>query len=291
MLHNKTILVVGGDLRQAELAKLLSSGNRVFTLGLEKAEGLAEWEERDSGQPFDYIVFPMPVGSDEETVNTPFSAKRIRIDDVLALAGPNTHILGGKLTAGFLQKLQNRALSSTDYFEREELSVMNAIPTAEGAVQIAMEELPCTIFGLNTLIIGYGRIAKVLARMLRAMGARVTVSARKFADLAWIEADGYHPVHTYHLEEALDGCQLIVNTVPAAILDDGLLSLVPKSCLLIDLASKPGGVDFSTANRRGLKAIWALSLPGKVAPLTAGKIIFNTMQNIDSERREENETA
>lgn len=159
-----------------------------------------------------------------------------------------------------------------------------AIPTAEGAVQIAMEELATTIFGLNILVIGYGRISKVLSRLLKSMGANVTVSARKFSDLAWIEANGYQPAHTNDLSGAIEKSQLIINTVPASILNEDLLSKVQKGCLLIDLASKPGGIDFSTANRLGLKTIWALSLPGKVAPITAGKIIFDTMQNIETER-------
>ena len=162
---------------------------------------------------------------------------------------------------------------------------VSALPTAEGTIQIAMEELATTIFGLNVLIIGYGRISKVLARLLKAMGANVTVSARKFSDLAWIETNGYTSVHTSSLSDALANCQLIVNTVPAVVLNENLLSRVPKGCLLIDLASKPGGIDFSTANSLGLRAIWALSLPGKVAPISAGKIIFNTIQNIETERR------
>lgn len=163
--------------------------------------------------------------------------------------------------------------------------IANAVPTAEGAIQIAMEELATTIFGLKVLVVGYGRISKVLSRLLRSMGARVTVSARKFSDLAWIEADGFTPAHTNDLGEAMEGSQLIINTVPAAVLNEELLTKVQKGCLLIDLASKPGGIDFSTASRLGLKAIWALSLPGKVAPITAGKIIFDTMQNIERERR------
>lgn len=152
-------------------------------------------------------------------------------------------------------------------------------------MQIAMEELATTIFGLDVLIIGYGRISKVLSRTLASLGANVTVSARKFSDLAWIEANGYHPAHTNALEEVIGNVQLIVNTVPAAVLNEELLSQVRKGCLLIDLASKPGGIDFNTANKLGLKAIWALSLPGKVAPISAGKIIYDTIQNIESERR------
>lgn len=289
MLENKIVFVVGGDLRQAQLARLLSQRNTVYTFGLEKADGLQQWEKspqelQEAGTRPDYIVFPMPVGSDEETVNTPFSARRVRIEDALSPAGPGTCVLGGKLSPSLTALLDRKNLSYTDYFQREELSVLNAIPTAEGAVQIAMEELPTTIFGLRVLVIGYGRIGKVLSRLLRNMGADVTVSARKFSDLAWIEAEGFHTAHTHRLTDVIPACGLIVNTVPVSVLDETLLALVPEECLLIDLASKPGGIDCTAANRLGRKAIWALSLPGKVAPATAGTIIFNTLQNIDAER-------
>ena len=134
MLQNRTILVAGGDLRQAQLARLLAENNRVYTIGLEKAEGLQEYDVspltlQESGLKFDYIVFPMPVGCDDETVNTPFSAKRVRIDEVLELAGADTWVLGGKLGGSFLAKLEQRGLLHVDYFLREELAVLNAIPT------------------------------------------------------------------------------------------------------------------------------------------------------------------
>ncbi len=291
MLQNKTIVVAGGDLRQAQLARLLREHNRVYTIGLEKAEGLEDTYAETAALkqepvPPDYIILPVPAGSDEDTVNTPFSGKRLPMEDLLELAGPDTLVLGGKLSEGLRQKLEARKLAWADYLQREELAVLNAIPTAEGTVQIAMEELPSTIFGLQALVIGYGRIGRVLCRMLRGLGAHVTAAARKYADLAWIEADGCTPVHTGRMEEALKDSQLIVNTAPAMLLNEQLLKGVPKSCLLIDLASKPGGIDFNTANRLGLKAIWALSLPGKVAPLTAGRIIFDTIQNIAAERGE-----
>ena len=186
------------------------------------------------------------------------------------------------LSPGTAPPCGRKQFGRTGAFRRQ---IANTVPTAEGAIQIAMEELATTIFGLKVLVIGYGRISKVLSRLLHSMGARVTVAARKFSDLAWIEASGYIPAHTNDLGKAIEGSQLIINTAPAAILNEELLKRVQKGCLLIDLASKPGGIDFSTANRLGLKAIWALSLPGKVAPISAGKIIFDTMQNIERERR------
>lgn len=289
MLRDKTIFVAGGDLRQARLAERLSEDNRVYTLGLEKADGLekaAAQPEALRGLTPDYLIFPIPVCSDPETVNTPFSSKRLDVEEVLSLAGPETLVLGGRLTEDFKARLSHRGLPFADLLEREEMAVRNAVPTAEGALQIAMEELPCTIFGMNILVTGYGRISRVLSRMLKALGARVKVSARRFSDLAWIEAEGCTPVRLRGLAEAVGDCRLIINTVPAPILGEEVLAKAPKDCLLIDLASKPGGVDIAAAGRLGLKAIWALSLPGKVAPLTAGDILFDTIQNIAGERGE-----
>ena len=147
------------------------------------------------------------------------------------------------------------------------------MPTAEGAIQLAMEELPITLHGARVLVIGYGRLGRVLADRL----------ARRYADLAWAENCGYGVEHTGQLEGWLCGYDLVVNTVPVRVLREAELADLKPGCLVIDLASKPGGVDFDAAARLGVKAFWALSLPGKVAPVTAGKSIKTTIYNILTE--------
>jgi dipicolinate synthase subunit A len=157
---------------------------------------------------------------------------------------------------------------------------MNAIPTAEGAIQIAMEELPFTIHASNILVMGYGRIGKTLSKMLNGIGANVYIEARKFSDLASIRSFGYNEVHISELPVYLCKMDIIFNTIPFVILNEELLKSIKSTCLIIDLASKPGGIDFSKARELGIKAIWALSLPGKVAPLTAAEFIKKTVYNI-----------
>ena len=164
--------------------------------------------------------------------------------------------------------------------------LMNTIPTSEGAIQIAMEELSTTIYGLKVLITGFGRITKVMVKALNGLGAKVTITARKYSDLAWAEIYGCRAIHICELDSCLSDFDIVYNTVPAVILDDKRLSALKDNCLVIDLASKPGGVDFDTARRLGIKTIWALSLPGKVAPITSGEIIAGTICNILSERGE-----
>ena len=156
----------------------------------------------------------------------------------------------------------------------------NAVPTAEGAIQIALEELPITLHGARVLVIGFGRVGKALAQRLAGLGAKVSVAARKWADLALAESCGYCGEQTEHLAGWLCGYDLVVNTVPAPVLGLTELADLKPGCLVIDLASKPGGVDFDAAARLGVKVIWALSLPGKVAPVTAGQCIQTTIYNI-----------
>ena len=126
----------------------------------------------------------------------------------------------------------------------------DAVPTAEGAIQIALEELPITLQGARVLVIGYGRLGRTLAPRLAGMGARVSVSARRWADLAWIEAEGYGVEHTEQLKGWLCGYDLVVNTVPARVLDEEALRDLKPGCLVIDLASKPGGADVGIGKGR-----------------------------------------
>lgn len=289
MLKNKTILVVGGDSRIIRLAELFQKNNRVYCLGLELSgvDSLLHTTTENlilSDKTLDYIILPLPASLDNITINAPFSKNALPIEEVLSLADCKTTIIGGKISETVRHKIGARQLFFIDYLEREELSILNAIPTAEGAIGIAMNELATTIYDTSCLIVGYGRIAKILAPRLASLGAKVTISARKFSDLAWIKANGFIPMHNNQLGNVIKNKQLVFNTVPVTVLDEKVLRNAEKECVLIDLASKPGGIDFEVAKNLGLKTIWALSLPGKVAPITAGKIIYETIENIIHER-------
>ena len=127
-----------------------------------------------------------------------------------------------------------------------------------------MEELPITLHGSNCLVLGFGRIGKLLSKALNGLGAITYVGARKFSDHAWIKGYCYNCIPLCDLDEKLSSYYVIFNTIPTTILDKEKLSKVSPDALIIDLASKPGGVDFETAAQLGLKVIWALSLPCEV---------------------------
>ena len=106
-----------------------------------------------------------------------------------------------------------------------------------------MEELPVTLHGSRSLVLGFGRIGKVLAKMLHGIGSDVTCSARKHYDKAWIDCMGYHAVDTADIASIIGQFDVIFNTIPSKVLNSEVLRRVRRDSLIIDLASKPGGAD------------------------------------------------
>ncbi|WP_262397320.1 dipicolinate synthase subunit DpsA [Zongyangia hominis] len=288
----KTITVVGGDLRQVYLAQaFVQSGYTVYAVGfdagVELPEGIIAADRADIALLLcDAVVFPLPMTLDGKTVNTPLSEHTLELTQCAKMLPAECLVFGGRVDENTQAVFERTGHPVEDYFKREEFAVHNAQATAEGAVEIILRELPTTIYGRNILVTGFGRISKALVRILTAMGAKVTVSARKYGDLAWAEIYGCEGVHISDLGLVIGKQDVVVNTVPAVVLPRKMLSRLDPGCLVVDLASKPGGVDFDTAKQLGLKTIWALSLPGKAAPVTAGEIIKNTIVNMIAERRE-----
>lgn len=283
MKHELNIWVVGGDMRQAKLAQLLAlDGHTVHTYALEQDRSTGPLPEEDLSQAekADCVVLPLLVSTEGGLLNAPLSQTDHPLSDVLDALRPSQFICGGRLDSEILALAAHRGLTIRDYFAREELAVANAVPTAEGAIQIAMEQLPITIHGARVLVVGFGRVGRALAQRLAALGAKVTVAARRYESLAWAQASGYGAEQTGQLAGWLCGYDLVVNTVPALVLGEAELADLKPDCLVLDLASKPGGVDLEAAGRLGRTVIWALSLPGKVAPVTAGAAIKNTIYHM-----------
>lgn len=283
----ETISVIGGDMRQITLAhELRREGYTVLLYGFDADSSdirLESEQNIDFALNADIIILPIPVSFDGETVNMPFSENKLTIQDLLSKINPLSLVFGGRIQKSIAEELENRKIAFRDYMNREELAVLNAVPTAEGAIEIAMSETPITLHGSKCLVLGYGKIGKILSSMLSGIGAQTYVEARKYADLAMIEGHGCEAVPLCELKKRIHEFDIIFNTVPSMILHEEILRNINKNALVIDLASKPGGVDFDAAKRLGIKVIWALSLPGKVAPVTSGKIIKDTIMNIMTE--------
>lgn len=284
MLRAKNIWVVGGDPRQAALSRLLADdGHTVHTFALEQGEGTSCELDLSQANRADCVILPLPAMGEGGTLNAPLSRKVWRMEIILDALRPGQLVCAGMLQAPLEEMAAERELVIRDYFAREELAVFNAVPTAEGAIQIAMEELPITIHGARILVIGFGRIGRLLAPRLRALGGAVTVAARRYEQRALVEAMGLTSERVSELKQWLCGYDLVINTAPGPVLGVEELSALKEGALVIDLASKPGGVDIAAAAALGVRAIWALSLPGKVAPVTSGRYIMDTVYHIMEE--------
>ena len=285
---NKKFAVIGGDLRIIKLVKMLAEeGNAVYTFGLEKAEELKENENiifceklsRAIPEDVEVVIGPIPFSSNGVNINTPFSNNEISVRELIHYLNAKI-LIAGSISPDIYNLANDEYIEIIDIMKREELAVLNTISTAEGAIEIAIANTNKIIHGSNVLILGFGRIGKVLARKMAGLSAKVTCAARKDEDLAWIRAYGHNETNINNLGENLSKYDIIFNTVPHLILTKERLEYVKGDTLLIDLASNPGGIDKKTAKEKNLKLIWALALPGKVAPVTTAEFIKDTIYNI-----------
>lgn len=282
-MYDVKIAVLGGDLRQAALSSLLAADfYECAVFGLDGADTGAATHSADlegALRGASAVVLPLPVSRDGKTVNAPLCQGRLKLKDVNALIPACVPVLGGLIRA---EDFPGKAVF--DYYG-EELQTLNGIPTAEGAIAIAMSELPTTLHGTKTLILGFGRVGKALGLALRGLGAVVSAATRNASERAFCEVLGFEALNYASLASEAGAFGLVFNTVPAPVLTESVLRNLPDGVPVIDLASAPGGVDAMSAERLGKKLIRAPGLPGKVAPVTAGAYIGKAVYSI---LREEN---
>lgn len=282
--------VIGGDKRSVLLCSLLwRDRHRVHSFALEKAELPAEIPKAGCLQSCVYgadcIVLPTPAEKNG-IINSPYASQPLTAEELLVSLWPGQLLIGGKLGRALSMGAVAQGLQVADLMQRRGFTVGNAALTAEGAVEKLMASSPRSLWGSSILVTGWGRIAKILSLRLYAMGARVTVAARKEGDRAMATALGLEALDFPQLPETMADYDFIVNTVPEQILGEQELNLVRRDALLLELASAPGGFDMRQADELGLKALAAPGLPGLCAPYTAAELMRDTIYSVIREREE-----
>ncbi len=271
-----TIGMLGGDLRQITVTRALKKkGYRIKSMGL--FEGITNWKSMI--EESDVVVTGLPMTQDGMHLHAPlYEGEKVHIGALLESLGEKP-LLCGRIPKEWADRASERKVPCYDYFIGETLQVQNALPSAEGAIFLAMQELPVVLSGTKIAITGYGRIGKLLAHKLRALDADVTVYVRRGEVVAEAMGNGLHArlMTDETLSDLGEDCRILFNTVPYCIFGRESLSLFPKECVYIELASFPGGVDPIAAREAGIRMRPGGGLPGKYAPETAGHYLANAI--------------
>ena len=279
--------VVGGDKRSIALAEMLfRQGHRVKLYGFIDYERETPMQCKNLYETIseaEYIIGPIPCAHNGGVLNAPFHNENMLVEDLFRLIRPSQTFMAGYMKPEIFALAEKYNIRAIDMLSREELLVANAIPTAEGAIKIAIDETDITLHGNNMLIIGYGRIGTVLCGMLRGMGARVSAVVNSGHAAALAKSCGHRVVFFEEMEKHLNEADIIFNTVPEVLLDKRNMKHIRKDTLIIDLASPPYGVDVNAGRDFGLKVRFTNSLPGKIAPVTTAGYILETVNQIIAE--------
>lgn len=283
------IAILGGDIRQLVVADfLIRRGYNISVWGISMANEEEKYNYNYSIESVladaSVCILPLPLSTDSIRLNMPMhEGECIKINELINLLPREITVYAGKVTPEFKAGCESKDIKLIDYFEDECLCIKNALLTAEASTDIVMRELPFSVDSSKIMVIGYGRIGKLLVNLLLKMNAKVTVAARKREDLAYAECFGAKTLkidenkENRGLLEINNGYDVVFNTAPACLIDKALIEKLNKNIVIIDLASPPGGVDIRYAKEKGIKIIWALSLPGKYSPHRAGNIIAETI--------------
>lgn len=272
------ITVLGGDRRTETILQGLHRAYPDCTLAVwgttdaqipSYAHEVKTWQEAMSGAQVG--ILPIPVTRDGEHLSAdPHVNQTVPLEALCRFLRPGSLLLGGIIPPVVLRMAEENAVHFLDYYADDVVQTLNAVPTAEGALAIAIRELPVILQETTAVVTGYGRCAKALATRLHLLGAKVIVTARRQSALAEAACDGCETILLPAFLEDPVPCQILFNTIPVPVFTDRCLSTLPEDCVLVELA---GGIPPTLEIPGNVRLIRAPGLPGKTAPHTAGRIL------------------
>jgi dipicolinate synthase subunit A len=296
-LKGWTVAVLGGDLRMLEHMRLARlAGAKVQHYGLIPGAEVAAGQPQaaslvDAVKGARIISCPIPgLGADDE-LYAKFTSEKLRLTtEVLKGAAAGAMLLTCYSTPRMDEWAKATSVEIIPYGDDDALAILHAVPTAEGAIRIAIENTDDTLLGMNVLCLGLGRVGISVAQAFEGMKSRVSLAARNPAQLARAWAMNAIPIELRDLKSHIRNFGLIVSSTSGRVLDKDLLALTRPDVVIIDLCSPPGSVDFEAAKALGRKAIWARAQAGR-APRRAGYDEWQVLMRIVRERTPELQRA
>lgn len=276
--------IIGGDKRNINLKYLLEEdGHTVNAYGFskykeDKIENCISLKEAVVSAK--YVIVGTPFTLDNNLIMSPFSYTDIKVEELVSLVNKNQVLIGGSFNKEIIEILNKQEIMFVDILDYEEMTLLNAIPTAEGVIKIAIQETDFTITGSKVMIIGYGRIGKVLTKMFNGIGAEVFVIVNTLSAKAQAEGLGYKAIMYQDINICLSNMDVIINTVPSPVLTKNNLIYIKETSLIVDISSPPFGINYDESKNYGVKVLWARALPGQIAPKSVAIYIRDTIYTI-----------
>ncbi len=276
---NTRFLFIGGDSRLIYSAEKIAGEFEASCIGLgdkfAKPVGL-----------YGNIVLPLPFTRDGANINAPLSEQKLPLSIIPIYAAHNANVFSGGTSPELIKLCDEAGLKPHDYFRREELTLKNALFTAEGAVSLLITNMPVSLYNANIIITGAGRIAKYAARLLKAFGTNIIICARNPVQRQNAALEGYKTIDFDRLRENLKNADAVINTVPANILNDDDFKILKNGSLYLELASKKAEPEKTLSEKNGVNFLYAPGLPGKFSPKSAGICIADTILTMRNEFKE-----
>lgn len=284
MSDKKQIVVFGGDQRTIIMMQhFATAGFHVSAIGFEEypfhhAHIKRETVQSVSFQHADAIILPVGGTNEQGKVVAPYAHASLFLTKPLLQSLRDDTVIYTGVANDYLKKLcETINKEYVSLFERDDVAILNSIPTAEGTLQLAIEHTDHTIHQAHTVVLGFGRIGMTIARLFKAVGAHVAVAARTAEQKARIIEMGCTFISFQQLVQQIHSYSLCINTVPSTVITSDVIDQMNQHTCIIDVASSPGGVDSLYAKQSGIRVIHALGIPGKTAPTTAGHILADVL--------------
>lgn len=291
MLTGVRTVFIGGDARQIEVIRKCAEMDAVVSVAgfdkfQESFEGVAkEPLTADLLSEADALILPVVGCDDDGRIGALFAEGPLKLEEEHIQALPKHAVVYTGMAKSYLRSLCDKySIRLVELLDRDDVAIYNSIPTAEGALMMAIQNTDFTIHGSTSMVLGMGRTGFTMARSLQGLGARIKMGVRKSEHYARAEEMGWRPFMIKDLGKEAGDINLLFNTIPSMVVTAQVISRMPRHSVIIDLASAPGGCDFRYAEKRGIKAMLAPGLPGIVAPKTAGIIMANTLVELISEQ-------
>ncbi|WP_314586206.1 dipicolinate synthase subunit DpsA [Paenibacillus terrigena] len=294
MLTGVQVVLIGGDARQLEIIRQLAELDASVTIvGFDQLQnsfhGVVRSGLNDSlFETTDALILPAVGTDDRGIINAIFTSEELKLTEKQVALLPKSSCVYTGMAKPYLRELcAKHQIKLVELFDRDDVAIYNSIPTAEGALMMAIQNTDITIHGSQCVVLGLGRTGLTMARSLQALGANVKMGVRRSEHFARAFELGFEPFYIKDLAAQVTNIDLLFNTIPTMIVTAQIIANIPNRAVIIDLASSPGGTDFRFAEKRGVKALLAPGLPGIVAPKTAGRIMAGILNQLITEQVQE----